>query len=512
MSFVSPFGQLKVYSLSVDIRVNHRLTYSENETHGKIIFNLLKYKKRNNQRQRSDKMSKSAALVKNFTQENIPKSMLVFMLPFMASNAFQVLYSAVDMIIVGQFVGKAGLAAVSMCGQLLNFSTMLCTGLCTGGQVLISQLIGAERKQELGRVTGTLFSFVLLLALSFSVLLLVFHTWILDLLNTPAQSYDMAVDYLVICGIGLLFSFGYNMVSAVLRGMGNSKHPFMFITLASVLNLVLDLLFTGYLGWGVAGAAAATMIGQAVSFLFSLFFLYHHQEQFGFDFKLQNWKMNPVYLKAIAKQGIPLALSSSAVYFSMFYVNSLINKAGVVAAAAFGVGIKIDDVCTKISLGVRYAASPMIAQNYAAQKMKRVKSTVYWAWIYSFVFHGIFMLIYLMFGRQLFALFTSDPEVLSMAPVFVRAIIWTFIGLGILRGSNSFIQGIGNAKLSLCLGILDGVVFRIGLSYFFGIIMDWGFYGFVLGYGLAPFGAAIPGVIYFCSGVWKRRKSIVDTL
>lgn len=457
-------------------------------------------------------MSAKKTIIKNFTTGSIAKMLFVFMLPFMASNALQVLYSAVDMIIVGQFVGKAGLSAVSICGQLLNFFTMVCTGLSTGGQVLISQLIGVERKKELNGVIGTLFSFVLLMGLCFSTAVILFRVPLFHLLNVPAESFDMAVDYLCICGIGLIFSFGYNMVSAVLRGMGDSKHPFMFIMLASVLNLVLDLLFTGYLGWGVAGAAAATMIGQAISFIFSMLFLYRHKGMFCFDFSWKSWRIIPKYLRIIAVQGVPIALSSSAVYCSMFYVNSMINMSGVVASATFGIGIKLNDICTKISIGIRYAAAPMIAQNYAAKDIKRTKSVVYWAWLYGGIFHLCFMAFYLLFVQLAFSLFTSDQEILQLAPVFVHSIIWTFIPTAIMRGSNAFVQGIGNAKFSMCLGILDGVVFRVGLSYLFGVAMGHGFPGFVLGYGLAPFGSMIPGVIYFFSGKWNNRKSLIEQL
>lgn len=452
------------------------------------------------------------SLIRDFTQGSIGKTMLVFMLPFMASNAFQVLYSVIDMIIVGQFVGSAGLSAVSLGSQILNFVTTLCTGFCTGGQVLIAQMIGADRKKDLGQVIGTLFTSVLLFGLAFSVCIVVLRLPLLELLNMPPESFDMAVSYLVICGSGLIFTFGYNMVAAVLRGMGDSRHPFLFITIASVINLVLDLLFTGWLGWGVAGAAAATILGQAFSFLFSMFFLYRRRDMFCFDFRPASWKPSRRYLKPILKQGVPVAISSSAVYLSMFYVNSLINSAGVVQSATFGVGIKLDDICTKISISIRYAAAPMIAQNYAAGNLKRTRSIVHWAWVFGILFHGAFMVLYLTCGRGMFALFTSDPQVLALAPTFIRAIIWTFPLFALLRGSNSFIQGIGNARLSMVLGLLDGVVFRVGLSYGLGIAAGLGFYGLVLGYALAPIGAVVPGTIYFLSGVWKKRKTLIDEL
>jgi Na+-driven multidrug efflux pump len=131
---------------------------------------------------------------------------------------------------------------------------------------------------------GTLFGFVLALSLVLSGIILLLHQPILTLVNIPDEARDMAVEYMIICTIGLFFTAGYNMVSAVLRGMGDAKRPFMFIAIASVTNLLLDLLFTGWLGWGVAGAAWATIIGQGVSFVFSLFYLYRKREAFGFDF------------------------------------------------------------------------------------------------------------------------------------------------------------------------------------------------------------------------------------
>jgi putative MATE family efflux protein len=459
-------------------------------------------------------MAQRKGLVKDFNSGSIPKMLLTFMLPFMASNAFQVMYSAVDMIIVGKYVGDAGLSAVSQGSQLLNFATMLSMGFCSGGQVLISQLIGANRRKELNKVIGTLFTSVVLLGVAFSVIFVVLRETFLTLLRVPSESFAMAGDYLVICGAGLIFTFGYNMVSALLRGMGDARHPFIFITAASLMNLVLDLLFTGYLGWGVAGAAAATIVGQGASLIASMIFLFRHREDFYFNFKKDSWTLSREYLKPILQQGVPMAINSSAIHISMIYVHTLVNQVGVAASATFGVGIKLDDICTKVSIGIRHAATPMIAQNYAAGNLKRVKSIVHWSWGYACIFHGLFVLGYLCFGRQLFALFTKDGEtaVLELAPVFISAIIWTFIPLAFMRGCTAFAQGIGNARLSMIFGFLDAVFCRIGLSYLFGIGLNYGFYGFVLGYGLAPFGAAIPGMIYFLSGIWKNRASLVSQL
>lgn len=449
---------------------------------------------------------------KDFTCGSLPKQLILFALPFMASNALQVLYSTIDMIIVGEYVGTAGLAAVSQSSLILNFATMVTLGFSNAGQVLISQALGAKKHKEMNDVIGTLFSFITMLAVVLSVIILVLRTWILTVMNIPRESWEMSMDYLTICGAGLVFTAGYNMVSAVLRGMGDSKRPFLFIGIASAVNLVLDILFTGILHWGVAGAAWATIIGQAASFLFSIFYLIRHKEAFGFDFRPERFRPNRHYIKMISDLGTPMAIQSGCINLSMMYVNALVNSVSVVASATFGVGMRIDDIINKISQGIQHAAMPMISQNIAAGEEKRSRQVVYYSWLYAGAFTVVCMVLYLIVGRQMFMLFSDDPLVHEMSSTFIRAILWMFPALAVMRGSSAFIQGIGHAKMSMILALLDGVVLRIGLSWLCGIALDWGFYGFVLGYGVAAYGCAIPGMIYFLSGKWKTRRTLAEDL
>ena len=451
-------------------------------------------------------------ITKDFTQGNIPKQLILFTLPFMLSNALQVFYSTIDMMIVGKFVGTAGLSAVAQSSQIVNFATMVCLGVSNAGQVLVSQALGANKKDRMNHIIGTLFSILVIIALAFSSVIMPLSRVILNVMNVPVESIDMAVDYLVICGGGMIFTAGYNMVSAVLRGMGDSRRPLMFIVIASFVNLVLDILFTGILGMGVAGAAWATIIGQAVSFLFSIYYLYKNKAGFGFDFKKENFILEKNYAKMIISLGAPMAVQSGFINISMIFVNSMINTVGVVASATFGVGGRIDDIVNKISQGIQYAAMPMISQNIAAKKHERAKKVVYWAWLYSGILTIFFMTLYICFGKQLFMAFSDDTAVHGMSTTFISAILWMFPAFSVMRGSGAFIQGIGNARLSMALALLDGVFLRIGLSWLFGIVLDMGFYGFVLGYALAPYGYAVPSMIYFLSGKWKKRKTLADEM
>lgn len=455
---------------------------------------------------------KTNRLSKDFTRGNVAKQLLLFTLPFMASNALQVLYSTIDMIIVGEYVGTAGLSAVSQSSQILNFATMVCLGFSNAGQVLIAQALGAGKRKEMNRIIGTLFGLITILSVCLSVVFVAGSPLIMTLMHMPAESYDYAMDYLLICGAGLFFTAGYNMVSAVLRGMGDSKRPFLFIGIASAVNLVLDILFTGIFGWEVAGAAWATIIGQAVSFLFSIYYLYKHKADFGFDFKKESFVIDKHYTKMIGALGTPMAIQSGCINLSMLFVNSLINQVGVVASATFGVGVRIDDIANKISQGIHYAAMPMISQNIAAGEQKRAVRVVRWAWVYSGILTVIFMVAYVVFGKYLFMAFSKDPLVHEMSGTFIKAILWMFPALAVMRGSSAFIQGIGNARMSMVLALLDGVILRIGLSWLFGILLNWGFYGFVLGYGLAAYGCAVPGMLYFLSGSWKKRKTLAEDI
>jgi len=455
-------------------------------------------------------MSKS--LSKDFTSGKIPVQLFWFMLPFMASNALQVLYSTIDMIIVGRYVGTAGLSAVSMSSLIVNLAAMICLGVSNAGQVLVSQAIGSGKRDRLNNIIGTLFAILTIVAITFSVMFVLLRNVIMKLMNVPAESHDMAIDYLIICGCGMFFTAGYNMVSAVLRGMGDSRRPLLFIVIASVINLVLDIVFTGMWGWGVAGAAWATIIGQAGSFIFSLFYLYRHKKEFGFDFKPSSFKIEKSYAKLIISIGAPMAVQMGFINLSMLFVNSIINSVGVVASATFGVGMRIDDIINKISQGIQYAALPMISQNIGANRSDRAKKIVYCAWVYSFLLTLVFLVLYIVFGKEMFMLFSDDSAVHEMSATFIKAIVWMFPAFAVMRGSGAFIQGIGYANLSMALALLDGVVLRIGLSWLFGIVFDWGFFGFVLGYALAPYGYAIPSMIYFLSGRWKKRKTLADEL
>ena len=308
-------------------------------------------------------------VIQDFTQGPIFKRLLLFSIPFMLSNALQVLYSMTDMVIVGKFIGSHGISAVTIAGQLVFIIMMLGMGFSTGGQVMISQVVGSGDRNRLSPVIGTLFSMVMLLGIAMSLLSVMLVKPVLHLMQTPEQALDDAAAYLMICGGCSVFIYGYNMATAVLRGVGDSFRPFLFIVISSLLNIVLDLVFVAWFKWGVAGAAFATALSQIVAFALSLEYLYRNRAGFGFDFKLRSFVMDRAILKALIKLGIPFAIRFAAINVSMLFVLALINSIGVAASAAFGVAMRLDEFANKISQGVMMAVSTITAQNMGAENL-----------------------------------------------------------------------------------------------------------------------------------------------
>ena len=212
--------------------------------------------------------------IKDFTHGNVTKQLVVFAWPLFLSNLLQVVYNMVDMMVVGNVLGKSGISSVAVGGDVSNLLTFVAMGFANAGQVLIAKFIGGKERHKIGKFVGTMSGFLMLSAVVLSIAGLTFQSEMLALMNTPAEAYSGAVNYSTICMTGLVFIYGYNVVSAILRGMGDSKHPFIFISLAAVLNLVLDIVFVATtLNMGAAGAALATVISQATSFLCCVIFL-----------------------------------------------------------------------------------------------------------------------------------------------------------------------------------------------------------------------------------------------
>lgn len=452
-------------------------------------------------------MTNQKTLINNLSEGPVLGGLIRFAIPLMLANLLQAFYSMVDMIVVGQFSGPVGLSAVGIGGQIANLFLAIGWGFSSGGQVVISQQVGAGSK-KISRTIGTLLTLEMILAVISTLVGILFYQPILSAMNTSEAAWSEAVHYHIICCCGMVFIYGYNVLCAILRGMGESKLPMVFVAISSLVNVVLDLLFVAVFHWGAGGAAAATVISQGIAFLSAAVYLYRHKEAAQFDFRLKSFAIDSQQLKALCRLGIPSVVQQFMITGSITFINAQVNAFGLVASAVDSVGGKLNSVVNIVTGAISAASATMIAQSFGARKLERVKKAYRACLIVCMVWFCILTACYLALPRQIFGAFTSDPEVLDMAPLYLKyAVVW-LLALCSMDAPYSLVQGVGFASFNLVVGLLDGVVARIGLSLLLGHFM--GLPGFWLGNGLAGFVTTIPMTIYYLSGKWKNRQLVTE--
>ena len=451
-------------------------------------------------------MERQATMVKDMTEGKVVPLLLRFAFPRFVSNALQAVYNVVDMVVVGNYIGKAGMSAVSIGGDLLHLLTFVAMGFCSAGQVIIARAVGERRPEDIRKTIGTMFTFLLSVSAAIAVICYLLRASLLSWLNTPVAARDYAMDYLVTCVCGLVFIYGYNIVSAILRGMGDSKRPFLFIAVAAILNMILDVLFVKYCHMEVFGAALATVIGQGVSFLASLVYLYRRRESFGFDFRPASFRIDGPTFRRLLALGIPMAIQSAAINLSKILLMSWINLFDVTYSALAGIFNKLNTMCGVISQSFTTAGSTMVGQNLGARKYKRVNETLLTILLVGMGFAALFTAVMLLWPEGVYGMFTPDPDVLTVAAVLTLPVILNFFGAGTRSVAFSLINGSGRAKLNLAVAIIDGMISRIGLAALFGFALHWDCFGFWMGDALAGFMPLLIGGVFYLSGRWRSRE------
>lgn len=446
------------------------------------------------------------AMVNDLTQGSILKKLILFALPFMAANLLNTLYTLVDLAIIGKFLGSEALAAASNGGQIVFMLYAIGIGLGGGGQVLISQLTGAGKRDEYQSTIGTLVTFGILSAIVTTLIALVFPRQLLELINTPPEAVQQGVEYLRACAYGFAFCVGFNTFSAVLRGMGDSRTPFLISAVCAVMNVILDLLLVAVIPMGVAGAALATAISQAFSFVFAVWYLCRRKEQFGFDFKLRSFRIYVDKLKIILKLSVPLMVSSISISMSLTFINSFVNPYGVVASAVNGVGSKLSSLMQVVTHALQPAVGAFVGQNMGAGKPERARKAVWCALGIGVAFWCIIAGLCLCFPRGVFSLFSDEAPVLDLAVSYLRISVWNYLAWAIMSPALGLMSGVGAANLQLFTSLLDGVVARIGLSLLLGITLAMGLTGFWIGSVLATYVTVILAWLFFFFGRWENRS------
>lgn len=445
--------------------------------------------------------------IKDFTHGRIMPQLLIFAAPLFLSNLMQVVYNMVDMIVVGNILGDTGISAISVGGDLSQLLTFVAMGFSNAGQVLIAKYIGAGQKEKIGKFMGTMCSFLAISAIIISILSIIFQNNLLKLMNTPDDAYMLAADYSFVCMIGLIFIYGYNMVSAVLRGMGDSKHPFIFISFAAVMNLILDIIFVVYLNMGTKGAALATVASQAMSFILCSVFLYIKRRDFELNISLREFLIpDREMLSALIKLGTPMAIKTASIQLSRLFVNSNINAYGLEVSAFSGIANKINNTSNLISAAMNTAGATMVGQNIATGDEKRVRDILKSLAVITLSVSTVLTVVFYFSKDAIIGFFAGgDASVIAVGENFFSIAILLFYASSFRAIMNALLNGSGNYKVNFATAIFDGILMRVGLSLLFGKALGMDYYGFWLGDAVAGFTPFVIGIVFYITGSWKKN-------
>ena len=446
----------------------------------------------------------------NLSEGPILKGLVLFAIPIVLANLIQQLYGMVDLMVIGQYVGNVGTVGVSTGGEISDMILPIATAFGTAGQIYIAQLVGAKSEDKIKSAGGTLISLTLLMSLVLMIGTMVFSVQILNLLNCPEEAFAEARRYMLITAVGMPFIFGYNSICGILRGMGESKKPMLFIIIAAITNIVLDVVLVVIFDLDVVGTAVATVFSQVASCVAAFIYMYMRREAFGFELKLSYFKMDRQSLKIIFNLGVPQAVRSTLVRFSMLWVNSCVNSYGLVYSSTNSIGNKLQKFLEVYTLGFSQAAAAMVGQNLGAKRNDRARKTVWYTLGINLVLATIVALLIILVPRGIFGIFTTDPEVLEVGVIYLRIMIIHFYMSGIVGSFQSMVIGCGNASLNFAIGILDGVICKVGLSALFAYALGMGAMGFFWGTAVSRALPSLICAIYFLSNRWEKRKLLTE--
>lgn len=438
----------------------------------------------------------------DFTTGNINKLLMAFAMPFLAAQLLQAAYSVTDMLIAGHFMGDYGISAINISSVLTMFISTLVSGFALSGTVLVAQYIGAKDEAQAEKTIATVFTIFIIVSIIVTAIGLLFADWILEKLNTPEEAFLEAKNYLQICFSGAIFICGYNGVSAVLRGLGDSKRPLYFVLIATVINILLDICFIGVFQMGAAGAAWATISAQAVSFLLAVRTLY--KQNFLFDFKPKSFRIDKTKVPMICKIGLPSAIQSGVIHFSMLFIVASVNPYGLAASTAVGIGSKIDSFAILPGVAFSQAIASMVGQNLGAEKYDRAKRSMISGLKLSFLFSLVIFITVRLFSTEILSLFQCAPETLSIGEDYIRLATYAYLFNSVMFAVNGLASGAGIASLPMFTAICNLIIVRVPLVFFLQHTMGMGLLGIFLGIGLSQAAGLFTSAWFYFSQKWRR--------
>lgn len=405
----------------------------------------------------------------DFTQGSILKKLSLFMLPVLGALILQAAYGAVDLLVVGQFGSTVGLSAVSTGSQVLNLVTFVVTQLSMGVTVLIARYLGEKNEEQIGAVLGGAAVVFAAVSVGLFVLLVGFARPIAVLMQAPEEAVDLTASYIRICGAGIFFIVAYNLLSAIFRGLGDSRSPLLFVLVACIVNVAGDLLLVAGFGMDAAGAAIATVLAQAVSVLLAVALLL--KKTLPFSFAKTDFRFNPQCKKFLAI-GLPLALQEFLTQLSFLALCAFVNRLGLTASSGYGVASKIVNFAMLIPSALMQSMASFIAQNIGAGNQKRAKRAMFTGIGVGLVFGCAVFVLVLMKGDALAGIFSSDAEVVQKGFEYLKGFAPETIVTAVLFSMVGYFNGNNQTLWVMVQGIVQTLLVRLPLSYYMSIQPD----------------------------------------
>ena len=438
----------------------------------------------------------------SLTEGHVRTTMLRFALPFLLANLLQALYGAADLLIVGQFSTPAQLSAVATGSQVLQTVTSLVSGLTTGGTILLGQYIGMSSERDVKQTVSTMMTLFAIVALGLMVLLFAAAIPLVSLLQTPEAAVPYTRAYVYICSGGVFFIFGYNAISAMLRGMGDSKRPLYFIAIACLCNIVGDLILVGPFDMGAAGAAIATVSSQGISMLLAIVYLV--RKKFLFDFKPKSFRLHRDKVSTLLRLGLPVSFQDTLVNISFLFITAIVNHMGVIASAALGVVGKINTFTMLPPTAFSAALAAMVAQNMGAGKQDRAKQCLKHAIIMSLCF-GVACFALVQLWPSFFAhIFTSDAAVIAGSAEYLRSFSFDFIMVCFMFCLNGFFNGCGRTVFSMANNLSSTFLIRVPIAFLVSRVASESLFAIGFAAPLASLVSIIVAFVYLRTGRWQR--------
>ncbi len=443
----------------------------------------------------------------DMTKGSTVKLILLFTVPMFIGSVFQQLYNVADSVIVGNFLGKEALAAVGASFPVMFLLIALAMGATMGITVLIAQYYGAKNHEKVKLCIETAYIFLMMMSLFLTVLGLSLDDYILKMLRTPAEIFSDARLYINILFGGLFLLFGYNSISAILRGLGDSRTPLYLLIFSTFVNIGLDLLFILVFKWGVWGAALATVIAQGISFICGIIYLQTINPLFRVNYLKLRFDKD-IFINSV-KIGLPTGVQQMFVAAGMMALTRIVNLFGTNAIAAFTAAGRIDSFAMMPAMNISMAMSTFVGQNIGAKKHERVNGAIKVGGLLSLLISAVISFGVIFFRGSLLKLFTNDLAVIAIGQEYLLIVGGFYLAFMLMFIFNGVLRGAGDTLVPMFITLLSLWLIRIPvssvLSRFMGTRGIW--WGIPIAWVL---GAVLSG-LYFSTGSWKKKVLIKQT-